>query len=153
MLPNLREMLLYVTFPYDIDQSRMDVVTSVAHFLSTCPPRHQLKDMRLIFESVLILTSADEVPQAIERVLKSGNWTALDSVLVSMTNSVTHVFKVGIHISIWHSIEPDESLEPVVRGINAEYGNFLRGWGQKYLPRISASDSPNLDLTISSQTM
>ena len=30
-LPNLFEMLLYVTFLYDIDESRMDVVTSVTH--------------------------------------------------------------------------------------------------------------------------
>jgi hypothetical protein len=146
-------MLLYVMFPRDIDKSRMDVVTSLAHFLRTCPPRHQLKDMHLSFEIVLILTNANEVPQAMEPVFKSGNWAVLYSVLVAMTKSVTHVFKVDVHIAFWLSIELDEPSEPVVQEIKAEHRKFLCGWGQKYLPEISASDSPNLDLKISTQNV
>lgn len=150
-LPNLSEMHLYVMFPHDIDESRMDVVTSLAHFLRTCPARHQLKDMHLSFEIVLILTNADAVPQAMERIFKSGNWAVLDSVLVAMTKSITDVFKVDIHIAFWLSIELDEPLDPVVQEIKAEHRKSLCGWGQKYLPRISASDSPNLELKISTQ--
>jgi hypothetical protein len=151
-LPKLREMLLHVTFPEDIDESRMDVVTSVAQFLRTCPPGHQLKEMHLGFEIVLDLTNVDEAPQAMERVLKSGNWAALDSVLVSMTNSVTHFFQVEVHVSFWLSLEFTTPPDPFGRKeVMAENNEYLGDWGQKYLPRISATESPNLNLKISTQ--
>jgi hypothetical protein len=154
-LPNLREMRIYVTFPGDIDESHtggMDVVTSVAHFLRTCPVGHQLKHMGLTFEISFYLTNVNGASQAMEDVLNYGNWAALDSVLLSMTNSIAHVLDVEVHISFWLSLEFDTPFCSVaIQGIIAENKEYLCDWGQKYLPRISAGDSPHLDLKISTQ--
>jgi len=153
-LPNLPEMRIYVTFLGDIDESHtgVDVITSVAHFLHTCPAGHQLKHMGLTFEISFYLTNVDEASQAMEDVLNQGNWAALDSVLLSMTSSITHVLKVEAHTSFWLSLEFDTTLDPFsLQGVIAENKEYLCDWGQKYLPRISASDSPNLDLKISTQ--
>jgi hypothetical protein len=153
-LPNLRDMHIYVTFPEDVDESHtdMDVVTSFTQFLRTCAPGHQLKHMGLTFEISLDLTNVDEAPQSMESVLKSGNWAALDSVLINMTNSITHVFEVEVHISFWLSLSFDTPLDSgVLQEVIAENREYLCDWGQKYLPQISASDSPNLDLKITTQ--
>jgi hypothetical protein len=108
--------------------------------------------MGLTFEISLDLTNVDEAPQAMEAVLNYGNWAPLDSVLMNMTNSITHVFEVEVHIIFWLSLEFDTPLDPVVlQEVVAENREYLCDWGQKYLPRTSASDSPNLDLKISTQ--
>lgn len=132
----------------------MDVVTSVAHFLPTCPAGHQLKHMGLTFEILFYLTNMDGASEAMEGVLNCGNWAALNSVLLSMTNSIAHVLEVEIHISFWLSLEFNTPFlfDPVaIKEIIVENKEYLCAWGKKYLPRISASDSPNLDLKISTQ--
>ena len=152
MLPNLRKILIVVTFPeHDVDlyQTGMDVVTDLVDFLHTLPTNHQLKHLGLNFDISLTLTNLDEAPRAKEVVLSHGNWAALDSVLMSKINSITHVFGVNVYVGFWLYVESESRapLDPIALQ-EAKNKDHLYDWGQKYLPRISASNSPNLDLEI-----
>ncbi|KIM38546.1 hypothetical protein M413DRAFT_243230 [Hebeloma cylindrosporum] len=149
MLPNLRELAINVTFPREIDESGMDVITSLAHFLRICrPAEHQITSIYLSLKLESVLMNRDEAPQAIEGVLKSGSWAVLDSFLVSMTNAVMHNFTVGIFQWLILEFDPLVNLNEIEL-IEAENVGYLSDWGTKYLPRICACDSANLDLMIS----
>lgn len=150
MLPSLLEVTLYITFPRDIDESCMDVVSSLAHFLRIRrPAEHQITELNLAFEMQSVLRNRDEGPQMVERLLKSGNWAALDSLLVSMATSVTHKFNAHLDIFHWINFEfhPTVDFNEIVE----ENLGYLSDWGPKYLPRISSCDTPNLELGISCQ--
>ena len=86
--------------------------------------------MGLTFEISLYLRNVDEAPQAMEGVLNHGNWAALDSVLMSMTNSITHVFKVEVHISFRLTLGFDTPLDLVLPEIILKNKEYLCDWGQ-----------------------
>jgi len=150
-LPNLRKMQLHVPFPLCVDEypvtSDECPVTSLVDLLRTCPTGHQIKHLGLTFDISLWITDMDEGFQILEDVDELWNWAALDSVLVNMTNSITHVLKVEISFScfiFWafnRRVSDSFSKETIRTG-----NDYIQDWRRKCFPRTTASDSPNLDL-------
>ena len=150
-LPNLREMHLHIPFPVCVDEypvtSDKCPVTSLADLLRTCPTGHQIKHLGLTFDISFWITDMDEGFQILEDVDELWNWAALDSALVNMTNSITHVFKVEISFSCFIVWALDRRVSDSFAKKTIRKGNnYTQDWRRKCLPRITASDSPNLGL-------
>ena len=144
-MPNLRELKFQAEcweptwdreeWPYH--QAAANMITGLAKFLATFPTEHKLKRIDILFDCQMDLRGPDMSiwPTNIRDHLRTGNWAALDSMIVRIASAAEHLLELCIMMEYFIELDQDTYTEYSRANDKAA----LEDWGVTYLPCTSGS--------------
>ena len=139
-MPNLHELKFQVVcheLSWDqLPEAATNMITGLAEFLATFPTEHKLQRIDIFFNCEIDLTKFEKSqrPRSVKAHLRTGNWAALDSMIVRIANAAEHLLELHIKMGYFIGFDQNTDFEEAQHP-----GPVMKDWGVTYLPCLSKS--------------